>query len=134
MTEVARVIRELDTVLSGVVAILSVRITANLIESTPVDTGFAKTNWVPRVGTPFTGTAGSRGATSSGSQSAGLAAVKNYRFGAGMVFIANNVAYIGDLNNGTSKQAPAGFVQGGIIRGIAEAKALAPALIARFGR
>lgn len=128
MPEVARVSRELDLFVAGVITLISVNVTFNLVESTPVDTGFAKTNWIPSVGIPKTNTSGSREATNSGAQKAGLARVRVYRIGQGRVFIVNNVPYIGDLNDGSSAQAPSGFVQGGIVRGVVAASRAAPIL------
>ncbi|MEE9367039.1 MAG: hypothetical protein V3W44_10155 [Dehalococcoidales bacterium] len=39
------------------------------------------------------------------------AELAGYEFGTEKIFIVNNVPYIGPLNNGSSAQAPAGFVE-----------------------
>lgn len=93
--------------------------TANLVEDTPVDTGWARANWVPRIADTFKGTAGQRGAVDAGPQQAGVAEVAtSYKLEQGPVTITNNVPYIMRLNAGSSKQAPTGFVQAGILRAV----------------
>lgn len=91
--------------------------------ATPVDTGFAVTNWVPSVGGPFEGTAGTRaeaedGHLDHGPAAAGLAAIRAYELEQGDVFDTNNVDYIEKLNAGSSGQAPAAFVQAEIVGAI----------------
>src|SRR5262252_2138018 len=63
--------------------------TANLIELCPVDTGHARANFVPSVGSEFEGEAADGSA-----QAAGLAAVAAYQLGDGDLSISNNVPYI----------------------------------------
>jgi hypothetical protein len=120
---------ELDSFVGAVIKTISVNVTNNIVVSTPVDTGFAKASWIPTVGNPSSSTGGSRQGPSSGAQKAGLARVRGYTVKQGRVFIVNNVKYIGDLNSGSSAQAPAGFVQGGITRGISAAIKQAPRVI-----
>jgi len=105
-------------------------IVANLVSSpdtgygTPVDTGWARSNWVPSIGQAFGGTAGTKAAAEAGildtgAQQRGLAQVAAaYRLTQGSIFISNNVPYIARLNEGSSQQAPAGFVQNAIIKAI----------------
>jgi hypothetical protein len=100
-----------------------VNLHGGLQRATPVDTGFAKTNWVPQVGSAFDGTAGTRAEAESGQldptpAAAGLAAVREYKLEQGDIHETNNVSYIGDLNNGNSRQAPAAFVQREIVDAI----------------
>lgn len=102
-------------------------IVANLVAApseggTPVDTGWARANWLPRVGQPANATAGSRSSVSSSQQSAGVAHVARWRLQSRLpIFITNNVPYIGLLNRGSSRQAPRGFVQAAIRKAINEA-------------
>ena len=112
-----------------VVKTIVVHTTSNLAASTPKDTTWAAVNWIPSIGQSFEGTAGTRAEAEAGRidpqiQAAGLAAVQGYQFGKGLVFITNNVPYIGRLNNGSSKQAPAAFVQMAIARGIEQTGAV----------
>ena len=102
---------------------LSLQVLANLTASparggTPVDTGWARANWVPSITTPAKGTVGSRDAVSRSGQSTGKASLISYRLTSGPIHITNNVPYIGRLNDGSSKQAPRAFVQAGIARAI----------------
>ena len=93
-------------------------LTAELVRETPVDTGWARNNWVPRVGRPETEPVGAPGNPGPGAaaRSAGEAQVLGYRLGQGSVFVTNNVPYIEALNDGHSPQAPAGWVQRAIRR------------------
>lgn len=96
-----------------------------LTEITPVDTTKAVSNWkVTRVA-PFPNdiepySPGFLGYTAHASITAARAdAQKNLK---GVkpgetVFIVNNADYIKDLNNGSSRQAPAGFVEASVMLG-----------------
>lgn len=103
---------------------LTLDIVANLVAApgeggTPVDTGWARANWVPQIGSPRVSPVGSRSSVSTGAQQAGVATVAaSYRLSGGKVFISNNVPYITDLNEGTSQQAPAGFIQAAIVKAL----------------
>ncbi len=90
---------------------------------TPVDTGWARANWVPNIGTPIDTVAGSRAEAEAGSLSGDSAAgvarvVTRYQLSMGAVYITNNVPYILKLDQGHSKQAPKGFVRRGIVKAI----------------
>lgn len=107
----------------AVKAVIS-HVLANLVASppeggTPVDTGWARANWIPSSGQPFPLTVGSREAVSAGRQQLGLAQVlTSYTLTQGPAHVTNNVPYIGKLNAGSSRQAPAGFVQAGIAKAV----------------
>lgn len=98
-----------------------------LVLSTPVDKGVARSNWLVSIGVGRTdvvsayapGNKLGRGETANaaGAMAQG-AAVIGARSGGQSIFIVNNVPYIETLNNGYSKQAPAGFVQLSIQRAI----------------
>jgi hypothetical protein len=85
---------------------LALEIDKELRRSTPVDTGHARRNWVPSVGTPNTSIAADDTASA-----AGVAAVLAYKLESGSLWVANVVPYIRSLNYGHSQQAPAGFVE-----------------------
>lgn len=108
-----------------VVTAISVNVTAELIENTPVDTGWARANWIPAIGTPFeeavTGNPDPAIVPNQrGLQQSGLASViTGYSLSRGPVFVTNNVPYILSLNDGSSAQAPAAFVQAAIAAGVA---------------
>ncbi len=89
---------------------------------TPVDTGWARANWIPSMGadaaTTPKGTQESVGVAEA-AVAAGLGSLLNYKLMFGSVFITNNVFYIISLNDGTSTQAPKGFVQAAITAAVA---------------
>lgn len=120
---VERVIEALDEFVEQVIIRLSTEITANLIETTPVDTGWARANWVPAIGQPVRDPAGSPEAVNTAEQNSGISGLLRYQRERGSVFISNNVPYIIYLNAGSSAQAPSGFVENAIDRGIATVRA-----------
>ncbi len=108
-------------------------IVANLLRApsqggTPVDTGWARANWIPVLGrsssrpTPQPGDAAqTKGAARqlTAQQEAAVAAIViGYRIAKGKITIANNVPYIVRLDQGDSSQAGAGFVRRAIVRAI----------------
>ena len=119
--QIDKLARELEDQLSDVAKGLTLSVTANLVETTPVDTGFARANWVPNIGQPAAGPVGSPSRVDSSAQTSGLTTVAStYDITQGPVYVTNNVRYIERLNDGSSQQAPAGFVQLAIARAIAE--------------
>jgi hypothetical protein len=87
-----------------------------LVMSTPVDTGQARSNWNVSTGAPQEQIVEP---VSAGAAIARGAAVINGRRSEETIFITNNVPYIGRLNEGSSAQAPAMFVEGAIAAGVA---------------
>lgn len=124
MPQVRIVISDLTRFTERAVKMLTLEAHANLVRApseggTPVDTGWARANWVPDIGSPRTEPVGSRDRVDSGSAQAGLArVVAGYRLAQGPVFLSNNVPYITFLNDGSSRQAPAGFVQQAIAEAV----------------
>lgn len=103
---------------------LSLEVTANLIETTPVDVGWARANWVPTIGQPYEVEVGQPNDSADVSaarrkQIEGKVALRGYKLTKGPIFVSNNVPYIQKLNEGSSQQAPAGFVQMAIQKAIA---------------
>lgn len=125
-SETDRVIAKLDDAVETIVSSLAINITAELIERTPVDTGWARANWVPQVGSPFLGNSQNYSreerlsdvGLQTGQQQTAIGGLFAYKIGRGAVFISNNVPYIGFLNDGSSQQAPSGFVTLAIVAGI----------------
>lgn len=78
-----------------------------IIRDTPVDTGRARGNWQTTVGAPASGEVDRVGASVS------IAEVEsNTPPGAGQeTYLANDLPYIVQLEEGTSKQAPEGMVK-----------------------
>jgi len=112
-----------DEIVDGVNRV--VRATALVIDqavvfSTPVDKGVARSNWRVGIGAAPTGTipAYSPGdelgvgetANAQAAIAQGSTVIGSRRPGQD-IFIANNLPYIQPLNDGSSRQAPAGFVE-----------------------
>lgn len=117
------VIDGLSRTVGDVVRDIALDVHARLQDATPVDTGWARSNWIPQIGTPFEGTAGTRedaeqGRIDSGSATAGRAEVSRYRLEQGDIHVSNEVPYIEKLNAGSSSQAPAAFVQAAAQRAV----------------
>lgn len=119
------VLRALNGVAEQVVRKLALDIVAELVKApaeggTPIDTSWASNNWTAQITSPRTQPVGSPenvGAAAAAQQSS-LGSLLGYRLLNGPVFITNNVPYITRLNEGSSAQAPAGFVQQAITRAV----------------
>lgn len=104
---------------------VSIAILNDLIRVTPVDTSAAISNWQVGLDVMPTGViqpyfAGFRGSTVSQSSSAtlenGLGTI-HFKQPGQSVHITNNLDYIIKLNDGSSKQAPANFVERSVLLG-----------------
>lgn len=117
------VVSDLDAFVTKFIKRLALNINAELIQRTPIDTGWARANWVPNIGAPFQATAGTRADAEAGSvnkaaQQEGLAKIATaYKTGP-TIHQTNNVPYIERLNAGSSQQAPSGFVQIAILAAV----------------
>ncbi len=122
--QVRAVVRGLERLTERIMIGITLDLTANLVETTPVDTGWARANWVPAIGVPFTEDQGdftptpADAASAAGDQQSAVAGVTRYRLSRGSVFVSNNASYIVELNSGKSTQAPAGFVQRSIAKAV----------------
>ena len=100
---------------------------ANLVAApsrggTPVDTGWARSNWLLSIGRPVAAPVGSRESVSAGEQQQSAAVIATrYRLDQGPVYLTNPVAYIGQLNRGHSPQARPGFIEAAILRAVDDA-------------
>lgn len=80
-----------------------------LVKVTPVDTGRARGNWNVSTGSPDGSTADERRAPEAlqeGEDELATAKLSRER-----IYVTNGLPYIAPLNNGSSRQAPKGFVQ-----------------------
>lgn len=109
---------------------------ATVVLATPVDTGRARSNWQANLSGPAQGTQdpyapGVGGNTAGANTQAALdqarATIASHRPGQA-IHITNNLDYIGKLNDGHSAQAPAGFVQTAVLRGLAAVQ-VAPGIV-----
>ena len=117
--QIRSVMDALERVAERVIIKVTLDVTSNLIETNPVDTGWSRSNWIPSVGSSTKAPVGSKQSVSPAAQAAGLARMRTYDLKRdGKVFITNNVPYIVRLNEGSSRQAPAGFVQRAIRKAI----------------
>lgn len=115
----------LDDLASEAAVWLALTIAEDLIRTTPVDTSRALSNWLITLGGPSNyGTidyaAGNFGNTRWQSVARATARVQSQVVGkvpGQSIFISNVVNYIVALNQGSSKQAPAMFVENSILRG-----------------
>ena len=111
----AAIMAALDRRIEQAVTRIAVNATAELVATTPVDTGWARANWIPSVGQPASGTGASR-------QAAGLAEAVAFQLADGKAFVTNNVPYIRRLNGGSSKQAPSMFVEHAVAKAVQESR------------
>jgi hypothetical protein len=101
---------------------VALAIDQNLVQRTPVDTGRARSNWLVNLSSsrddeidpyaPNNGGASAAAALAQGMSEIGKATP------ATDIHITNNVAYLKPLNEGTSAQAPAHFVEASIRDGV----------------
>jgi hypothetical protein len=98
-----------------------------VVLETPVDTGRARSNWIASIAAPILSdhepyAPGAKLGKSERANAAAameqaqlvISAVKS----GDDIYISNNVHYIGLLNEGSSAQAPSGFVQSAVLRGV----------------
>lgn len=99
------------------------------VMATPVDMGRARAGWITSVGAPTDGaphgdqpggTPEERGASAAVEALEQAAqAVAEYKLDQGSIFVVNNVEYIGELDKGSSQQAPAGMTAQAVAAGAA---------------
>jgi len=97
-----------------------------VVSGTPVDTGRARSNWIATLGAapdteiePYV--PGELGSTAAANTQAAIdqaeTVIAGYTSGQ-EIHITNNVPYIQDLNDGSSAQAPAGFVEEAVLEAV----------------
>lgn len=114
---------------------LATNVDANLRENpplgTPVDTGWARANWVPSVGAPAIMDAANKEPSAADIAARQKIAERggnellSWQPTDGAIFTTNNVPYIEPLNAGHSPQSPRGFVQNAIVKAIHETESAA---------
>ena len=105
--------------------------------NTPVDTGRARENWIVTVKSPAAaskvvnrpkgfGDQNQLNANRSAATSAAFAqadsTIRSFQINDQSIHITNNVSYIGELDKGSSKQAPAGMSEAAIMAATKAAK------------
>lgn len=101
----------------------------SVVENTPVDTGLARSNWTPELDRAFEGLFPARAPGKDGSTGeenaaatieAGVPTIEAFDIKKNeSIHVTNNAGHIRALNDGHSKQAPAGFVQIAVMDGLA---------------
>lgn len=81
-----------------------------VIHATPVDTGRARGNWFVGVGAPIRDESDDTDQSGTNRINANNSKI-NTRKSRQTIFISNNLPYIQKLNEGSSSQAPANFVE-----------------------
>lgn len=109
---------------------LALSIVLNLLQSTPVDTSQAISNWILSLGSPVDeqigpyapGQFGSTRQLSIGAAyNVAMAGVSDRR-PQQTIYIQNSLPYITSLNDGSSTQAPAGFFQQSVMNAVRSAR------------
>ena len=92
--------------------------TSQLVDATPIDTSYARANWIAAVGDGPSGPIGTTDNPSAAqaAQQAGIAAVMTSRDPEAEMGVTNHVDYLEHLNKGSSPQAEANFVEHAIER------------------
>ena len=117
-SQMGRISKEMDDFVSGVCIDLAVDINRRLEAATPKDTGLAAQNWIAaKKAGP--GKFVSPPSAAAAAQLQGIQAIKTFDSHRDeRIIIENNVPYISDLNDGSSRKAPPGFVQSSIARAL----------------
>lgn len=103
-----------------------------LTSAHPVDTGFSRAGWIPSTQAPAPGPTTRPPVRTDAEDAAKRLFAKHsdaakalrdgYKLQSGAVYITNNVAYVIYLNQGTSAQAPAMFIERAVETAIAETR------------
>ncbi len=97
---------------TDIVRKIGIAIGTAVIEATPVDTGYARANWQTKLRNPINNEIDSTNVQDAVEKVKSVSISFNLRDHA--IWICNNVPYINALNNGHSKQAPAGFIENAV--------------------
>ena len=124
-TSLERKAKAIDEAASKLAVDTALTIVGDLAYKTPVDTSQALSNWQVSLGSPvdskippyYPGEGGStRNSSAQSTIDAAKNALKQKRPGV-TIYISNVLPYIRRLNDGYSKQAPAGFVERAVLIG-----------------
>lgn len=94
-----------------------------LVNTTPFDTGRARSNWLANIDAPASGTVEP---TDPGTATARAAAeINKFKVGRNTtIHLTNNLPYIVRLDQGWSEQRPAGFVKRAVLAGLRAVKSI----------
>ncbi len=94
----------------NVVSETAIAVSQTVILATPVDTGRARANWQLEIGAPARTQLDRVDPSGQQTMAENNTRARTRKLGQD-IFISNNLDYITPLNEGTSSQAPAGFVE-----------------------
>jgi hypothetical protein len=110
--QINKIIINLEKTTTKRVISLALNIHGGLVEDTPVDTGWAKSNWLPSIKKPKRELVGAPNNINQIAVITGIAEVTGWNIvDEQPIYISNNVPYMRRLNDGSSKQAPSGFIE-----------------------
>lgn len=132
--------RNLSSNVARAVRTVALAVDREVVTSTPVDTGRARSNWIVSINTPFradiepysphpkasqgSGAGTAEGANAQAALNQGAGVIARVQQGH-TVYVQNNVPYIEKLNNGSSLQAPKNFVGRAVMIGVATLRRVA---------
>ena len=105
-----------DAKVNKAIADLALSVVKEVAPDTPILTGQAQSNWITSVGAPINYYSVNPYMNNAAQESIDYARSVLQGYNGGVIHIVNNVPYIAELNRGTSRQAPALFVQTAILR------------------
>jgi hypothetical protein len=114
--------------INRVIVQMVVRIDSGIVGGNPVDTGRSRSNWIITLNNPTNSLITGEDQGDSGSPIGAELALSQAnntlksRKPGDTIYLQNNTSYIEKLNNGSSDQAPANFVQKAIMEGIRSLK------------
>lgn len=121
LSEFARRIRVLamrvETGTNALVIKTAGAVDQTVVLATPVDTGRARANWQVGIGSPVKQATDETDPNGQPTISRNGSRISSRKAG-DTIYLSNNVAYIGYLNQGSSAQAPAGFVEQAVAQAV----------------
>lgn len=109
-------VTKVDNAINKAVVELALDIVSQVAPETPYKTGRASSNWLTSIGQPISFYKENPTSNQGPAESIAMARQVLSGYSGGVIHIVNNVPYIAELNAGTSRQAPALFVQSAILR------------------
>lgn len=94
-----------------VVRKISIDLFSSVIQKSPVDTGRFRANWNVSLNAPDESTSEETDPTGLNSTNRVVSVVASYKLADQSIYLTNNLQYANRLENGWSKQAPAGMVR-----------------------
>lgn len=108
-SDIARLVDQTEAKVDLMVRKIGLELFSRVIMRTPVDEGRARANWQVAINSIPSGTLDLNDKEGSATINAADAAMAGLRAG-DTIYLANNLPYIQKLEDGSSKQAPAGMV------------------------